>query len=511
MEEKRMPDNLVEMLERSSSLAPQKVALYFMDREITYGGLWEMSGRFAQGLKNLGLSKKRVAIFLHNLPEFVIAYFGIIKAQSSVVPINYMFKEEETEYILKDSGAFAIITSVSCLGMIRPIKERLNYMKHIILIDGIIPNTLNFYEIIERTTKRLVFAQIDKDAVASVLYTSGTTGHPKGAQLSHYNFLSNCFACSKTIKVKNTDNIICLLPMFHSFAWTASILLALYSGASITILDSVRPFRKVIRNIIKKKVTVFVGIPSIYQILSHIHIPAIFTSRVLEMIRPLRLCISGAAALPVAVLKNFEGKFHIPLLEGYGLTETAPVVSLNPLKRQKPGSVGLPLENVKTRIVDDNGAKLAKGRIGELAVFGPNVMKGYLNNKEATQECIKDGWLYTGDMARIDEDGYIYIVDRKKDMINVRGLNVYPREVEDMLAKHPAVKEAAVVKMPDKHKGEVPRAFIILKRGSPISQKEIISFCRRHLADFKVPRRIEFVTDFPRNLTGKVLKRCLTG
>ena len=511
MIKKFTPNNLVEILDKNASDIPEKIAMYFIDRKITYGQLASFSNRFAQGLKNLGVKKRdRVAIFLGNCPEFIIAYFGIIKACSTVVPVNNMFKQEEAEFVLRDAEACVIVTSLTYINIIRSIKKNLKSLRCIILIDGITPDTLNFNEIIERTTSQLQFVKINKQSISSILYTSGTTGQPKGAMLTHENFISNCSVCAKAIKIKHTDNFICLLPMFHSFAWTVCVLMPLYAQASITIIDSLRPFRKIIRNVIKKKVTIFVGIPSIYQVLAHMHIPAVFTSRILKMIDPLRLCISGAAALSPSVLEKFEEKFRVILLEGYGLTEASPVVSLNPMRGiKKPGSVGLPLPGVEVKVVDERGKALPPGEIGELLVKGRNIMKGYFKNEQATQETIKDNWLYTGDLTKIDEDGYIYIVDRKKDMINVRGLNVYPAEIENVLLKHPKIKEAAVVRFPDKFKGEVPKAFIVPRENESTTAPEIINYLREHLAQFKIPKFVEFRQDLPKTATGKIAKRLL--
>lgn len=511
MIKKEPPQNLIEMLNSSVAIDPEKVAMYFMDRRVTYRELSYASGRFAQGLKNLGIREdKKVAIFLPNSPEFIIAYFGIIKAGATVVPINNMFKQEEAEFILADASASVVVTCFAYLDIIRPIKEKLKDLRYVVLVDGITPDTLNFYEIIEKTTSKPKPVKIDKESIASILYTSGTTGQPKGAMLTHDNFLSNCSACIQAIRVKKTDNFICLLPMFHSFAWTVCVLLPLYAAASITIIDSLWPFRKVIRNVIKKKVSVFVGIPSIYHILVQMHIPPVFTSRILKMIDPLRLCISGAAALPSEVLESFEAKFKVPFLEGYGLTETSPVVSLNPLRGiRKVGSVGLPIKDVEVKVVNEQGGQLSPGEIGELVVQGPNVMKGYFKNNQTTRQTIKDNWFYTGDLGKIDQDGYIYIVDRKKDMINVRGLNVYPAEIEKVLLRHPKVKEAAVVRVADRFKGEVPKAFIVLKENEKIDKPQIVSYLRKHLAMFKIPKFVEFRENLPKTATGKVAKRQL--
>ncbi len=278
----------------------------------------------------------------------------------------------------------------------------------------------------------------------------------------------------------------------------------------ITIIDSLRPFRRVVRNVIKKKVTVFVGVPSIYQILAHMHIPAVFTSRVLKMIDPLRVCISGAAALSPGVLKKFEEKFKVPLLEGYGLTEASPVVSMNSKGGiRKIGSVGFPLKGIEVKVIDGQGRKLPANGIGELLVKGPNVMKSYFKNTQATSQAIKDHWLYTGDLSRINQKGYSYIVDRKKDMINVRGLNVYPAEVEKVLLRHAKIKEAAVVGTADRFKGEVPKAFIVLEKNVKLSKSEIVTYLRKNLAMFKIPKFVEFRENLPKTAIGKIAKRQL--
>jgi len=282
------------------------------------------------------------------------------------------------------------------------------------------------------------------------------------------------------------------------------------AAASITIIDSLRPFRKIVRNVIKKKVTVFVAIPSIYNLLAHMHIPTVFTSRILKMIDPLRVCISGAAALPTDVLIAFEEKFRVPLLEGYGLTEASPVVSLNPMRgKRKPGSVGLPINGVQVKIVGEQAQGLVADEIGELLVKGPNVMKGYFKNEQANSSTLKDGWLFTGDMSRIDQEGYIYIVDRKKEMINVRGLNVYPAEIEKVLLRHPGIREAAVVGVRDRLKGEVPKAFIVLEGNQRLSVSEITGYLRKNLAGFKIPKFVEFRDSLPKTATGKIAKRQL--
>jgi len=504
-------ENLTKIFEKSAERFPDKTALFFSDKKISYKELYEITCRFGQGLKNLGIKKKdKVAVFLHNTPEFIASYFAIIDIGAICVPVNNMLKEEELGFILKDSGAKLIISSVAYLDIINSAKAKSPDLKYTIIIDGLAPDTFNFYEIVERSIIKKEDHQANPDDVASILYTSGTTGNPKGAMLTHKNFLSNIRSCVSSIDISEKDNFICVLPMFHSFAFTVCILLPLSTGAAIAIIEHIRPFRRVVRNVIKKKITVFVGIPSIFNVLAHMDIPHVFTSRVLKLIDPLKLCISGSAALPAEVLKAFEDKFKVPLIEGYGLTEASPVVSLNPVRGvRKPGSVGLPIDGVEVKIVDDKDNELACNEIGELLVKGDNVMKGYLNSDEDTKEAVKDGWLYTGDISRLDEDGYIYIVDRKKDMINVRGLNVYPAEIEKILLRHPGIKEAAVIGMADKFKGEVPKAFIVLKENGTLTESEIIRYLRNNLALFKIPKFIEFKQALPKTSTGKVARRQL--
>ncbi len=509
MDPQNNPDHLAQLLDFSAVRFPLKTAVYFNDQEITYETLKVSSDRLSQGFLNLGIKKENVAILLHNGVEFIISYFSVIKAESIAVPINSMFKEGEIEYILRDSKAIAVISSLEFLNALSSIKTKLASLKYIILTDALTPETLNFYEIIERSPQKNSSVLLSKGDVASIIYTSGTTGRPKGAMLTHGNLLSNIYSCASSIEVSQKDNFICLLPMFHSFAWMVCVLMPISLCASITIVDSLRPFRKLVRNIVKKRVTVFVGIPSIFNILSQIHIPNVFTARILKMINPMRLCISGAAALPAEVLAHFQDKFRVSLLEGYGLTEASPVVSLNPFKgEQKPQSVGKPLKNIQIKVIDKNGKALGINQTGELLVKGPNIMKGYFNNPMATQETIREGWLYTGDIAKIDADGYIYIVDRKKEMINVRGLNVYPQEVERIMLQNPKIKEVAVVRYFDKNKGEVPRAFVVLKDDAQgFNLRELSIFCREHMAEFKVPKTVEIVKRLPKKGMGKVLKK----
>ncbi|MFC1755658.1 long-chain fatty acid--CoA ligase [Thermoproteota archaeon] len=503
--------NLSELLKTSALQNPHKVAIIFGQKKITFSQLQELTDRLAQGLKESGVSKgDRVAILLGNSPHFIICYFAIVKLGAIVVPINHMFKSEEIEYVLRDSGACVLITSFAYLGMAIELKSNIKTLKRLLSTSKEKEGITSIYEWAYDPLKSFIQEGIDLDDMATILYTSGTTGSPKGAMLSHGNLISNVVASGAAIKVTKKDKAICILPLFHSFAATVCMLLPFYAGASIVVMKSARPFRRTIRAIRKNNVTFFVGVPSLYHILNEVKLPKVIDSFLIRFLLPIRVCISGAAALPVPVWEKFQRRFRLPLLEGYGLTEASPVVSLNPYRgKNKGGSIGRPVEGVEVRIVDKQDNILDCDQVGEIIVKGPNVMQGYYNKPEATKETIKGGWLYTGDLGKKDRDGYLYIVGRKKDMVNVRGLNVYPREIEEILCQHEKVMEAAVIGIADYHKGEVPKGFVVLKEGESVTQRELVLYLRKHLADYKVPRLIEFRNSLPKNTTGKILKRVL--
>ena len=500
-----IPKNLGELLNVSAKKYPERIAIVFGQKKITYKILDELTNDIASGLIDLGIKKgDKVALFLDNCPEFVISYYGILKAGGVVVPINYMFKIEEAKYILEDSQTKAMITLRAYLIMAEELRLRVDSLKHIVTPGELLClKKHNQYVHIQASTA--------PEDLAVILYTSGTTGFPKGAMLSHYNLISNAFDSSSVMCISCRYSFICILPLFHSFSATVCMNLPLLVGAKIVIMKSVKPFKRVIRAIRKNRVNVFIGVPSMYSILKNMKMPKIFHSPLIKLFNPVKLCISGAAALPAKTLRGFEKKFRIPLIEGYGLTEASPVVTLNPLKgKRKSGSIGLTLsKNIELKIVDEKGNTLAPEHVGELLVKGPNVMQGYFKKEEATKEVLKDGWLYTGDMAKFDREGYFYIVGRKKEMVNVRGLNVYPREIEEVLYQNQKIKEAAVIGIVDEHKGEVPKGFIVLKEGESASEHEILHYLRERLASYKVPKSLEFREALPKNTTGKIMKRIL--
>ncbi len=506
--------NLCDILLCGARDYPHRAAIVFGQKIFSYADVLKKVNAVAAALDRWQVKKgDRVALLLDNGPDFVFCYFGILLSGGIVVPINHMFKREEAEYILKDSESMALITSSAYSAMaleLNTIADNLQFVAFTNLRqEGArsLAGDLNGLAGVETPQSA---GAISAEDLAVFLYTSGTTGHPKAAMLTHGNLLSNAASSSKSITVTPQDTFLCFLPLFHSFAATVCMIMPFLNGSKTVIMKSPRPIKKLLRTIRKNKVTIFVGIPSLYQILADIKLPKWAFSWLLRLLNPIRLAISGAAALPVEAFLKFEKRFNIPLLEGYGLTEASPVVSLNPLRGpRKAGSIGLPLPGVSVKVVDDTGQALKDDEVGELCVLGPNVMKGYYKKDDENRLVLRQGWLLTGDMAKIAPDGYIYIMGRKKDMVNVRGLNVYPREIEEVLYQHPNVKEAAVIGIPDPHKGEVPKGYVVLKNKGGLSERDLISYLRDHLAAYKIPRRIELRDELPKNSSGKILKRVL--
>ena len=465
------------------------------DRSVTYGELWEIVQRLGTGLRRLGVEPgERVGLMLGNVPEFVQVYFGILAAHGTVVPLNVLYKGEEVRYILEDAGIRRIITSRIFMPVIQAAREKLTRPFQVILLDG--EGGADLF----RETGETVAP--DPQEVAVCLYTSGTTGWPKGALLSHQNLLNNIASFRQMAPCDEHDLFFCALPLFHSFAATVLMLFPLDLGAGIVLEPRFTPDHT-LRVIAEKRVTILAAVPSMYALWAQLPPLSLDLSTV-------RFAISGGASLSVKVLRRFEERYGIPIYEGYGLTEAAPVLTENPLLGpRKVGSVGKPLPGVELKVVDEEGREVPVGEVGEIIARGGNIMLGYLNRPEATAEVLKDGWLYTGDLGRQDEDGYFYIVDRKKDLIIVGGLNVYPREVEEVMVAHPAVADAAVIGVPDPTRGEAPKAYVVLRPGVSCSRQELLRFVRERLAPFKVPRDVEFCEALPRTISGKVLRHHL--
>ena len=481
-----------------------KTVICFQDTNITYEELDHEADNLAQGLLRLGLKTgQRVCIILGNTPDFIRSYFAVARAGGTVIPINPLLKKEEIKYILNDSEAVFMITSKALFSNIETIPNEVPGLKNVIVIDGESRNNIVSYNEMLKQDFGPVELDIDGESIAACIYTSGTTGRPKGALLSHNNLIFDAEACLERIRYCSLDRHVCVLPLFHSFCQMAVMICPIRSGGCISILPQFLP-DTILKEITGNRITVFCGVPTMFNaLLARLSAPNDYD------ISSLRICLAGGASMPAELIRSFENKYPICILEGNGPTETSPVSYVNPPELRKIGSVGPPLKGVRVKIVDDREIELPAGEIGEICIQGPNVMKGYLNQPDETAEALKNGWLHTGDLGKVDEDGYVYIIDRKKDMLIVGGLNVYPKEVEECLYTNPKVREAAVIGTSDGQRGEIPVAFIVLKEGSTANNSEFAVYCRNRLANYKCPRKIIFVDSLPKNESGKIDKKQL--
>jgi len=506
--------NLVRLLQESAEKFSWRRCLISEDGNLSFRTLNKKSDELSFGLREHFKLKRhdKVAILMNNCPDFIISLFAILKTGAPCVPLNVFLTLNELKYILGDSRVKVLISSSGFMPVLElMLKEKekgdkdLSHLEAIVLMDKKHQGFIYGKELLS-SSYNAPSVEINSGDLALLIYTSGTTGFPKGVMLTHANLCSNVLSSVSALDIKSSECLLLVLPMFHSFTMMVCIFVPIYSGAKIVIVKSVRPFHKVLRTILLNRVNVIVGIPPLYNILKDLK-----PHPILEMLLRIRVCISGAAPLSLDTLAKFKQNFkRIVLLEGYGLTEASPVVSLNPLDgKQKPGSIGLPIPGVEVKVVGEDENELPVGKIGELIVKGPNVMAGYFKLPVESKKTIRGEWLFTGDMARMDDEGYIYIVGRKKEMILSHGMNVYPQEIENVLFSHPEIKEAAVVGKKDKAKGELAVAFIVLEKNSNLSEKDIIAYCRDKLASYKIPRLIEFREQLPKTPTGKVLKRQL--
>ena len=511
------------LLWASAKNFPQQTALVYCEREITFAQLELLSNQFANALIELGVEKgDRVALFLPNIPQFVVAYFGVLKAGAVVTAISPMHREREVEYQLNDSGAQTIVALDSLYPLVEKIREK-TPLKNVVTtrLDDYgsenasppsIPNTLSFKQLLKGSPNTAPKVKINPhEDLAALQYTGGTTGTAKGAMLTHTNLVSNALAFAAWIKGATAqETFLTALPLFHIYGMTTSMTVPISLAAKMVLMPKFEP-TKALETIQQQRVTVFCGVPTMYSVL--IANPNLGKYDLTSI----RVCISGASSLPPQVQKKFMEVTGGFLAEGYGLTEASPVTHCTPVDKSmrtvKVGSIGLPLPDTEARIVDlENGEKtLLQGETGELAVKGPQVMRGYWQKPEETALVLRDGWLLTGDIARMDQDGYFYITDRKKDLIKYKDYSVYPRELEDVLYEHPAVKLCAVVGKHDALAGEVPKAFIVLKEGigATISAQEIMAFVNDKVAPYKAIREVEFRKELPISSAGKVLKRML--
>ncbi len=526
---------LPEMLTATARKFPGRPAIRFFGRTLTYREVDALATRVANGLIACGVVRgQAVALMLPNLPQAVIGFFGALRAGAAVTPINPLYVEAEIERQMTDAGAQTVIALDQFVGRLEPLLER-GVIRRAILTG--VPEYLPWLKRVlyplrafrQPQTRHMPTARgavrwgdlirasgaappvsVSPDQAAILQYTGGTTGVPKGVILTHRNLVCNAWQCKSWMPSlrEGKEVFLLVLPLFHVYGLSAGQNLAVSIGASMVLLPRFQS-TEVLQAVTREQVTVFPGIPAMYAAINGYENLARFD------LRSIRVCISGAGPLLSNIQERFEAVTGASIVEGYGLTEAGPVTHINPLhvvpEKRRRRSIGVPISSTDARIMDaDTGTQeVPVGTVGELVVRGPQVMQGYWNRPDETAAVLRGGWLYTGDLARQDADGFFYIEDRKKDMIKSGGENVYPREVEDVLCHHPMVKEAVVVGIPLGLRGELIKAYVVLHPGNPVKPAELLEHCRRQLAKFKVPKRVEFRTELPKTLVGKVLRRVL--
>ena len=504
---------------------PQEIALIFRDQPQTFGELAAMVTRLSAGLEALGIQPgEKISLLLPNCPPFVWAYYAASCVGAVVVPVNPLLKPAELEYIWRDADIKLVITAGPLLPVVQAARANLPNLVHVLSITPLkeLPDPapaaiagLSFLtDILASGEEKIQEAEASSfilhpssfaSACAVIIYTSGTTGHPKGAMLSHRNLMRNVEQVQARLQFLPGDRFVTVLPLFHAFAATVCMNTCLAAGCASILLENFAPVRT-LETIARHHATIFPAVPAIFNAV--LNVPAAQSPDTSS----LRVLVSGGAPLPAPTLAALEQRFDVPVLEGDGPTECSPVTSVNPLDGpRKIGSVGPALPDVTIAIFDEQDNPMPINEIGEIVVQGDNVMLGYLNQPEATREAMSGGWYHTGDLGTMDADGYVFIVDRKKDMIITAGLNVYPREVEDVLLTHPGVGDVAVIGTPDALRGEDVLAVVVLRPDvtPAVSERDLIRYCRERLANYKIPRQILFRDTLPRGGTGKVVKRLL--
>ena len=501
-------NSFYEMIRIHGTQQGSKIALFVGDEKISYSTLLDRVNTFAGYLSAKGIKKdNRVALFLRNSPEFLITLFALSKLGAVAVPINTFLKSEELSYILEDSGVMMLVASSIYQDIV--LNSQASELCDLIIWKGkaVIQNAFNVqFEDTLTTTLSAPEIKVSLDSMAVIIYTSGTTGQPKGAMLSYKNIFSNSEAAIERVHVNKKDRGIVFLPMFHSFTLSVGIILMMYVGGSIVIIKSLQPFSNIFKQTLMKRVTLFLGIPDVYNALAKAKLPWYFM-----WFNNVRVFVSGASALREHTLIAMGQKFkRASLIEGYGLSESGPAICINPPTKPKGKSVGPAMYGYQIKIIDERMQELKRGEVGEVIAFGDNIMLGYLNRPDATKETINNGWLLTGDMGYMDEEGYLFIVDRKKDLIISKGINIYPLEIESIIDTFEGVKASAVIGIPDEKSGEIPIAYIELQEGvEHINESNLKNHLKAHLANFKLPKIVYFIDQLPKNATGKVLKRVL--
>lgn len=483
-----------ELVKRGSAEA---IAIIDGEKRITYSQLQQMIEKYRNYFYDCGVrAGENVGLLSRNSAEYIYVYMALASLGAVVVPVNFQLSDREIAYIVKDAEMNFFITNQKVeLDRFLAMQKDCKAVKKLQITDIVHHVSSRDYQDCPSLPETFTAQE-----TCVIIYTSGTTGNPKGAVLSHHNLVSDAAMFKEALGVNSQDNVLCVLPMYHCFAWTCAVLNPLLSGAAITILDTFAP-KETTEVIKKEKVTVIYAVPPICSLLTRLAAP--------EDLAAVRLVVVGGTTLPLKIAEDFMAKFGVELLEGYGLSEAAPVAAVNRPGRVKAGSIGLALPQITVRIVNEAGEEMPCGQVGELVLRGDNVMKGYWKLPKETAEVLIDGWLHTGDMAYQDEEGYLFIVDRLKDMIISNGENIYPREIEELLYAYPDILEASVVGVNDKLRGQAGAAFIVMKEGKKLSKKALKEYLQANLALYKIPREFHVVESLPKSQTGKILKRLL--
>ncbi len=506
------PKDLYSCLAKTAGKYPGDSAYVTGDSRLSWAEVLSAVDRAADLFRQLGLHKgDRAAIVLRNSPEFVIAYFGLVKIGAVAVPINFLVsKAEEICFILENSACKGVVTEKEFLKTYASVKKRLPGLFLISADPCGLEGVTEFWPSLEQAhhVPHAGRTAAHEHDVATILYTSGTTGHPKGVLLTHHNMIENSRAAMHTLEPTRKDVFMALLPMFHTFSWTGNVITPMLLGSKTLIVKNITPPKLWLQAMGREGVSVLIAVPQIFGVLAK-------EAKGLKKfflrfwsLRRVRLCLSGAAPLNHTISQHFHKAFGLQILEGYGLTETSPVVTIVPPKSNKRGSVGKAIRGVTIKIVDENGNHLKHGEEGEICVQGPNITRGYHDNDNATKELFtQDGWLRTGDIGVLDTDGFLFIRDRKKDMVIVKGLKVFPAQIEQVINAHPKVLENAVIGVPDGTGNETMKCFCVARPGLPLDKSEVMKYIRAHLDPYKRPRDVEVVAALPKNTLQKVLKR----
>ena len=518
-------------LEHSAAIYPNNVALSYLGNEISYAQLDTLVNKAANALLKLGVQPgDRVALYLANTPQFIISLYGVLKICAIAVPINPLYKAEEVLFELNDSGVKTVIVMSRFYPIIQQIREKTS-LKNVIVtnVKAYFPwltrllftllkekedrvkiehADYEFIELMERSVSSKPDITVSPEDIALLQYTSGTTGRPKGVMLSHYNLVVNALQCRNWVSdtVEGKERVLGWLPFFHSFGMTACLGFTINCAGTLILVPNPHDLEYILKTIEKEKITIMPGVPTMYAALGNYKKTSKYN------LNSIRACISGGAPLMENVKKRFIELTGSKLVEGYGLSEAAPVTHANPIDGlNKIDSIGIPMPDTECRVVDlENGEQdVPIGEEGELIIKAPQVMKGYWHQQKMTDEAIHNGWLYTGDVVTMDKDGYFRVVDRKKDIIIVKGFNVSPTEIEKVICLYPKVEDAAVIGIPDEYRGEKIKAFVVIKAGETLDEAQLLEYLREKLASFKLPRTIEFVDALPKNVMGKLLRRLL--